>query len=259
MGKIKILILFQGGIFMGLRKRQIRLLFILLLCVFAYTTWTVYSGNQSKLSNDDFIRFHVIANSNSIEDQNLKLMVRDGVLAKINSELVLETMSQHNAMDMNKSWFTGNIHEDGQKQETASLNQEAARQYINDNLPEIKEVAEKIIQENGYCYTANAELGVKWIPEKTYGDLTFPSGNYEALNITIGEGMGENWWCVLFPPLCLIGLEPLNMDQNSLEANDIYKEILIDEKYDELMKERDKPTTLKIKFKTLELIDDLNK
>lgn len=243
---------------MGFRKRQIKILFFVMLCVFAYTTWTVYSS-QSKLSNDDFIRFHVIANSNSIEDQQLKLKVRDGVLAKINSELVQETMAQHNASYMTSTLNVWNENENGQKEDIARLDQEAARQYIKDNLIEIQEVAKTIINENGYDYSVNAELAVKWIPQKVYGDVTFPSGNYEALNITIGEGKGENWWCVLFPPLCLIGEQTTNVNQISEEAINIYKDVLVDKKYDQLINEKGEPTTLKLKFKTLEIIDDFNK
>jgi len=156
---------------LGLGKKQMRLLFLLLLCVFVYTSWVIYNS-QSKLSNDDFIRFHVIANSDSTEDQELKLKVRDGVLAKINNELVEETMASHDQQDGS----------------TASLDLESSRQYIKDNISVIEDTAEQIIQENGYDYTVKAELGVKWIPQKTYGEVIFPSGNYEALNITIGKG-----------------------------------------------------------------------
>ena len=68
----------------------------------------------------------------------------------------------------------------------------------------MEETAEAVIKKNGKKYTAQADLGVRWIPAKTYGDLYFPAGNYEALNVTLGKGEGQNWWCVLFPPLCLI-------------------------------------------------------
>lgn len=241
---------------MWIRKRQIRVLFLVLLCIFVYTTWTVYSS-QSKLSNDDFIRFHVIANSDSVEDQELKLKVRDGILAKINSELVQEAMAQHDVDRKAEAANPVSVREEEQK--TVGLDLEASRQYINENLAAIEEVAEGIIKQNGYDYSVNAELGVKWIPKKTYGDITFPAGNYEALNITIGEGKGQNWWCVLFPPLCLIGVESPEEDEIAKEAQEIYKDILIDKKYDPLKTETGKPTTLKLKFKTLELIDDLNK
>ena len=64
-------------------------------------------------------------------------------------------------------------------------------------------------------------MGVRYIPEKTYGDITFPAGNYEALNITLGEGSGENWWCVLFPPLCLLDEGTESADELSDEASEL--------------------------------------
>ena len=140
-----------------------------------------------------------------------------------------------------------------------SLDLEQSRKYIQDNLADIKETAERIIRESGYEYPVKAELGVKWIPQKAYGNVIFPSGNYEALNITIGEGKGQNWWCVLFPPLCLIGAEPPEDEEPAEEAQEIYADILLNEKYQPLTEEREEPTTLKLKFKTLELIDELDK
>ena len=71
---------------------------------------------------------------------------------------------------------------------------------------ELADIAEAVVCENGYDYGIDVELGVRWIKEKNYGDITFPAGNYEALNITIGKGQGENWWCVLFPPLCFLNM-----------------------------------------------------
>ncbi|QOX65037.1 hypothetical protein FRZ06_17650 [Anoxybacterium hadale] len=278
---------------MGLRRRQIRILFLLMICIIVYSAWTVYSS-QNKLSNDDFIRFHVIANSDSVSDQQLKLKVRDGVLAKINSELVKAAMAQEMDTFLNPEKDSAPPQPSGDKtvpsgssslsglagrsqpsvyaaessEETAlkknntaagearvSLNLEQSRKYIQDNLREIESTAERIIAENGYDYTVKAELGVKWIPRKAYGEVIFPSGNYETLNITIGEGEGQNWWCVLFPPLCLIGAESDDDKKSAEEAQELYKDILLDHKYDPLMQEYDEPTTLKLKFKTLELLD----
>ncbi len=243
---------------MGLRKRQLRMLLFLLICILLYSTWTIVSS-QSKLTNEDFIRFHVIANSDSDEDQQLKLAVRDGVLAKINSELVKETMAQELAEFQTSAAAAMNRGEEKAGETRVSLDLEQSRKYIQDNIKEIEETAERIIRENGYDYPVKAELGVKWIPQKTYGDVIFPSGNYEALNITIGSGKGQNWWCVLFPPLCLIGAEPPEDEELAEAASELYKEILLDPKYEPLSEERTTPTTLKLKFKTLELLDELNK
>ena len=243
---------------MGLGKKQLRMLFLILICILLYSTWTIVSS-QSKLSNDDFIRFHVIANSDTDEDQQLKLKVRDGVLAKINNELVEEAMAQELAVFQTSGAAVMSQTEEESSQTRVSLDLEQSRKYIQENLTEIEDTAERIILENGYDYPVKAELGVKWIPQKTYGNVIFPSGNYEALNITIGEGKGQNWWCVLFPPLCLIGVEPPEDEALAEEAQEIYKDILLDERYEPLTEEREKPTTLKLKFKTLELIDELDK
>ncbi len=243
---------------MGLRKKQIRMLLLLLIFILLYSAWTI-NNSQSQLSNEDFIRFHVIANSDSKEDQQLKLKVRDGILAKINNELVQEAMSQELVAYQNPASQSPAYEDLTENNSRVQLNLDESRKYIMKNLAQIETTAEKIVSENGYAYSVKAELGVKWIPQKTYGEIVFPSGNYETLNLTIGEGQGHNWWCVLFPPLCLIGLEP-DEDENPeviQEIQEIYNDILLDDKYDPLMREYDEPTTLKLKFKTLELIDKI--
>ena len=91
---------------------------------------------------------------------------------------------------------------------------EVNEEYLKENKKRLQRIAEGVIAAQGYDYPAAVELGVRYIPQKTYGDITFPAGNYEALNITIGSGQGENWWCVLFPPLCLLdeGTAPISGD-----------------------------------------------
>ncbi len=128
------------------------------------------------------IRFHVIANSDSEEDQELKLGVRDYVLPRIEKEIteILKTA-------------------DGE-----SRQEEITRQYVSKNLKRIQAWAKEYVQGQGFHYEIQTKLGVQAISAKQYDDLYFPAGNYEALTITIGEGAGQNWWCVVFPPLCLI-------------------------------------------------------
>ncbi|MEG6615072.1 stage II sporulation protein R [Peptococcaceae bacterium 1198_IL3148] len=122
----------------------------------------------------ELIRFHVIANSDSIEDQTLKLHVRD---------VVVNDMKQQFA--------------------TASTKEEA-RIITEQNLDHIKHLAEQQIQKEGKDYQVAVMLGDYQFPKKTYGDLTLPAGNYEAVRVVIGAGKGQNWWCVLFPPLCFV-------------------------------------------------------
>lgn len=123
---------------------------------------------------DGIIRFHVIANSDSEEDQTLKLQVRNSVVMKLQNALVSCT-------DIGET-----------------------RAYIEDNLDLIERWAADCVRGWGYDYDVKARIGVSAIPAKQYDDLYFPAGNYEALTITIGEGKGQNWWCVVFPPLCLV-------------------------------------------------------
>lgn len=135
--------------------------------------------------HEGIIRLHVIANSNTADDQELKLKVRDAVIEYMNKQEGLEDVDE-------------------------------TRDYLKSNLGRLEKIADGVIASEGYDYSAKANIGVRYIPEKTYGDITFPSGNYEALNITIGKGQGENWWCVLFPPLCLLDEGTVSQDADSI-------------------------------------------
>ncbi len=218
---------------MNLRKNQIRLVFFLLLSLFIYSCF-ISADSAGVLSNEDFIRFHVVANSNTLEDQELKLIVRDGLLKSINEGLVAETMA---------------IADTAQSKVTLDINR--SKEFIEENLTELEKKARGILSKQGCNYPVKANLDVAWIPQKTYGNVTFPAGNYNALTVTIGQGQGENWWCVLFPPLCLIGLTP----ESDGEMEDLYREAILDDKYSALLEESEKPKTLELKFKVLELLN----
>lgn len=159
-------------------------LFMGFLLVFTYM-------NDEQNNHAGIIRLHVIANSDSPADQELKLKVRDAIISYM----------------------------DYQYAKGSTLPIEAVRSYLNGHLPQIESVAEKVITENGFDYPTSASLDIRYIPERTYGDITFPAGNYEALCVTIGKGKGENWWCVLFPPLCLLddGTKPLQENSDLSE------------------------------------------
>lgn len=152
--------------------KQKCVLSLILVIVMAVVLFYTY-GDTPQNQYSGIIRLHVIANSDSEEDQELKLKVRDEIIKKTKS-----------------------------LQESQSI--EDSREYLQTHLNDMEETANKVIEENGKSYKAEANLGIRWIPEKTYGDMYFPAGNYEALNLTLGRGEGQNWWCVLFPPLCLI-------------------------------------------------------
>ena len=186
---------------------------------------------QNTWTNEDFIRFHVVANSDSEEDQELKLKVRDELVDFINDRLRDEAVKRS----------------DG-KEETATLNIGQAREFLKEHIGEIRQEALKIIEREGYRYSVSAELGVRFIPEKTYGSLKFPAGNYEALTVTIGSGEGKNW-CVLYPPLCLI-----DTARGEQEADDVLRDAVMQGRYSGLAEAArgEKTTVLRLRFKTLE-------
>ena len=150
------------------------LLLLVLLFVYTFICAFSYVNAVSTSIQDSVFRLHVIANSDLSEDQNLKYIVRDKVLQYINS---------------------------------ISLNQSSKEDVIklaNEHIDEIQKIAENTIQENGYDYSVKLNIGNFAFPTKTYGDISFPSGYYDALKIEIGEAKGQNWWCVMFPPLCFV-------------------------------------------------------
>lgn len=124
------------------------------------------------------LRMHVIANSDSEADQTLKLQVRDAVLAE------------------GKELFDG------------SLTAEQAENILDSDKERLRAAAESVIRENGYDYNVTVEIGKDFFTTRTYdGRVTLPAGEYEAVRVIIGEGKGQNWWCVMFPPLCLPAAE----------------------------------------------------
>ena len=136
------------------------------------------------------IRFHVIANSDSDADQALKLEVRNQVLSQIQIELADQ--------------FAREISASGQEKLSEDQRLELTRSWLQEHLPQIKEWAEEAIAAEGFSYPIDAGLGIIWIPDRDYDGIYFPAGSYEALTLTIGQGAGQNWWCVIYPPLCLI-------------------------------------------------------
>ena len=131
------------------------------------------SEMQGELAEQVF-RFHVLANSDSGEDQALKMKVKEAIIAYMKQEL-----PQSDSVETTKKW-------------------------ARENLLQIEQVAAEIIAEEGYEYSVKAEVTTCDFPDKTYGDITFPAGEYEALRIEIGQAKGQNWWCVLYPNLCFI-------------------------------------------------------
>lgn len=139
--------------------------------------WTSVLGNdllQPSIASK-VLRFHVLANSDSVADQTVKKEVRDAV------GIYLQPMLE----------------------EAESL--EETKQIVDNNIEEIVQISKETLEENGYDYDVSAQITRTNFPEKSYGAYTFPKGEYEALQIVIGEGEGQNWWCVLYPNMCFRG------------------------------------------------------
>ena len=149
------------------------------------------------------LRFHVLANSNSEEDQKLKLQVRDAI-----GGLLQEKMAQVE-------------------------NREECEKFITEWIPKIEQTAAAVIEENGYDYSVCARLEETDFPVKTYGAYTFPAGRYEALRVTIGEGAGENWWCVLYPNMCFENSMYEVVDERGEKA---LREVLDEKEYEAVLK-----------------------
>lgn len=166
------------------------------------------------------IRFHVIANSNSQKDQNIKYMVRNHVFCKLENQLtaaMLQAESRAAAADAaagtaKQAAFIASASaalpertaQTARAADRSAIRAATSRAYIKAHLPEIEAWAQDCLRAAGCSYTARAQYGVCAIPAKSYDDIYFPAGNYEALTITLGAGEGENWWCVVFPPLCMV-------------------------------------------------------
>jgi len=144
----------------------------LLLLVASLLLFGAVAQASAEALSDQFLRLHVIANSDSTEDQALKLLVRDEILA--HSQTFLSP-------------------------ELSRTDCEAA---LADRLPELKALAQNVLRKNGSSLSVSASITDAHFPTKHYADFALPAGTYRALRIVLGDGGGENWWCVVFPPLC---------------------------------------------------------
>ncbi len=195
--------------------KKFSIIFFLLL-IYIFISAFSYANTVSKNLSNSVFRLHVLANSNSEEDQALKYKVRDSVLEYVN---------------------------------TIAKNANSKDELINivkDNVTNIEQIAENTILENGYNYSVNISIGNFEFPTKNYGDISLPSGFYDALRIEIGESLGNNWWCVMFPPLCFVDISSGIVPEDSKE---ILKESLSEDEYNIISEEK---PSVQFKFKLLE-------
>lgn len=210
-----------------LMKYKIGLFLLITFFLFGFLT-NIYINTDRELSDvaDKIIRLHVVANSDSPEDQQLKLQVRDKVISSMNKRF------------------------EGLK------DVEEVKSIIEENLTEIETVARESIAESGKHYDVKAAFARTDFPTKVYGNLTLPAGTYQALNIVIGEGNGKNWWCVMFPPLCFIDVAHGVVPEKTMKE---LKQSLTDEEYRLLLSSRtEEEIPIKFRFKILELAKNMN-
>ena len=179
-----------------MKKKLLPIFFIIfLLIIYILLCINSYVNAVSNNISSSVFRLHVIANSDSTEDQNLKYKVRDKILEYINT-----------LIDVNSN----------SKEEVINI--------VNQNIAILKQVAQNTVYENGFNYNVNISIGNFYFPTKYYGDISLPAGYYDALRVEIGNAKGQNWWCVMFPPLCL--LDKTNQDKEQVEYKFYVQEVL---------------------------------
>ena len=150
---------------------------VIIVCLVLISLFTLTKKPNEILIPDSAIRFRVIANSDEKVDQDIKLLVKNNIEPRVLSDI----------KSSNSIYETRNI--------------------INDNLPNYEEVVYTTLKKNNINQSFNIKYGMNYFPEKTYKGIKYQEGEYESLVVTLGEGKGKNWWCVLFPPLCLLEAE----------------------------------------------------
>lgn len=179
----------------------------------------IFSGLRQKeqaLSerlSQKILRFHVLANSDSPEDQAVKLQVRDGLLKQIQDDV------------------------------SKSASKDELLQYLSDKETELENLADEILRKEGVSYRADLCLETCSFPRRTYGDLTFPAGTYEAVRVLLGDGNGKNFWCVLYPSLCYSDSVRAVMPEDSRE---VLKSLIPEEDFSALLAARRSPWDRKI-------------
>ena len=204
-------------------KNNLKHIAVIISLLFLYTLLSAfsYANTVSKDLSENVFRLHVLANSDTIEDQNLKYKVRDSLLKYMRE-------------------ICGNCKN---KQEAISL--------VEKNKENFKQIALDTIRSEGYSYDVNINIGNFEFPTKDYGDISLPAGYYDALRVEIGEAKGHNWWCVMFPPLCFVDISSGVVPD---ESKELLENNLSEEEF-ALISENDNNTEIQFKFKLLEFFN----
>lgn len=206
-------------------KKLFVIIFILffLFCTFIFSLMNSYSKTMFSNISNSFLRLHIIANSDSTEDQMIKYEIRDSILEYLSPYL----------------------------QEVNS--KESAIEILNNHMTEINTLATNITKKHNSNLTINTSISSSYFPAKSYGNVTLPEGYYDALKIEIGNSSGQNWWCVMYPCLCLV--DPSTSDF-TYKSDDLLSSKLGNEEIS-LITESDNSKLFKFKFKLLELFENL--
>ena len=198
---------------------------ILIFLLFLYTIICAVSYVNAVSSNieSSVFRLHVIANSDSKEDQCLKYIVRDNILTYIN-EISKNATTREDVIEIAKN-----------------------------NIDTLTKIAQETVYENGYNYSVNVKIGNFAFPTKQYGDISLPAGFYDALRVEIGNASGQNWWCVMFPPLCFVDVSSGVVPE---ESKEVLQENLSYEEYN-LLSENQNSSDMNFKFKIVELFQNI--
>ena len=197
-----------------MKYKKLILILSLLIITIVYIIFPYMEVKNPDSFKENIIRFHIKANSDREEDQVLKIKIRDKVLKEIGEEF-------------------GN-----------SKSIEETRAIVKNNLDNMKSIAENIIEDEGKDYSVNISLGNENFPTRKYGNITFPAGEYETVMLTIGEGKGKNWWCVMFPPLCFVDIT----HSNAHAVEEDLKEVLTEEEINLLLSNKGSNIILKSKI-----------
>ncbi len=203
-------------------KQASRIILILALIIATLITgiitWNMNLNAQAKAQEhlaQEVLRFHILANSDSDEDQALKMKVKEKVL----------------------DFLKESLPEDQDVEET--------REWMRRNTDKLEAVSREVVEADGKDYPVSAAVTTAYFPEKTYGDVTFPAGNYKALRIEIGAANGHNWWCVLYPNLCFTDATNAVVPE---EGKEELRNVLTEEEYAQVTAQSD----FKIKWYFLE-------
>ena len=203
-------------------KKNLKMVIILSFLLFIYISICAFSYAKTASSDiaNSVFRLHVIANSDSKEDQDLKYKVRDALLEYMNSIC------------------------------TDCTSKEEAIYIVENNKSTFEEIAINTIKENGYSYSVKINIGNFEFPTKNYGDISLPAGYYDALRVEIGEANGQNWWCVMFPPLCFVDISSGVVPD---ESKELIENNLSDEEFALISDKSD--SKIEFKFKLLEFFN----